>query len=244
MPSARTPSLARRVARTPGTSLAVSRVGRHCRPATHARSLVAIAFGSIPRHDGRPRGKLPAVRPDRPCRDRPWGRRPPPRCNARIGVVHLAAATGRRDDDPIRCRKSVEERSARRRAIDHSDRSFDGFEPPGQLQVGHVRAAKVEFGLAAIEGAVADQDEPERLVRGRRSLGQDSAEAFAIGRARGLGQSDLDRFRAPPWSPRPSRNPPNRGTRRRTPACPTPRRRSRCKGDRPPEARQGPATLI
>ena len=152
------------------------------------------------------------------------------------GVVHLAAAPGRRDDDPIRCRESVEERGARRRTIDHSDRPFHGLEPLRQFQVGHVRAAKVELGLAAIEGAVADQDEPERLVRGRRSLGQDRAEAFAIGRPAGLGQSDLDRFRA---GLRRGGLPvvgPDRGTRRRTPACPTRRRRSRRKGDRPSEA--------
>ena len=38
---------------------------------------------------------------------------------AEPGEVHLVAALGRRDDDPVRAREPVEERAARRRAVDH-----------------------------------------------------------------------------------------------------------------------------
>ena len=80
------------------------------------------------------------------------------------GVVLLSTAR-RGNDDPIGARQSREERRARRRTVDHRQWSFARREPRGEFFIRDVRAAQVELRLAAVEGAVTDQDDPEGLPR-------------------------------------------------------------------------------
>ena len=59
---------------------------------------------------------------------------------AEPGEVLLVAAPGRGDDDAVLAREPVEERAARRGAVEDRDRPLDRLQPFGQLDVGDVRA--------------------------------------------------------------------------------------------------------
>ena len=99
------------------------------------------------------------------------------------------------DHDAVVARKPVEERPAGRSAVDDDDRPLDRGQPFRELDVGHVRPAQVELGLASVERAVSDQDDPERL-RARR-LAFSARIEFSRSRSVGPVCSDrpiMDRF--------------------------------------------------
>src|SRR5689334_14368426 len=82
---------------------------------------------------------------------------------AETGEVVLEAAAGGGDDDAISSGEFIEKRPAAAGAVEDGQRPLDRFEPGCELPGRHVGAAEVKLRRLAIERAVADEDEPDRL---------------------------------------------------------------------------------
>jgi hypothetical protein len=81
--------------------------------------------------------------------------------DAEARILQLVTALGGGDDDAVGAGKAVEEGGAGGGAVEEGEGAFAGLEPLGEFGVGDVGAAEVELGLLAVEGAVADEDQPE-----------------------------------------------------------------------------------
>ena len=87
------------------------------------------------------------------------------------------------DDHPVGARQRLEEGGAGGGAVDHHQRAAHRLEPGGQLLGAEVGAAQVELGGPAVEGAVADQHQPQRARRRSPSRAQRLLQPRAIRRA-------------------------------------------------------------
>ena len=139
---------------------------------------------------------------------------------AEAGVVVLEAAPGRGDHDAAGRGKLLHERRACRGRVDDGDGSVDRLEPFGQVARGKVGPAKIEPGHPAVEGAMADQDQPQR---GGRLLGlfrQTSPGVSRDPKRSRLRPGRWRRTRHRLWCRPVSRDPPNGRIAAHTPALP------------------------
>lgn len=80
---------------------------------------------------------------------------------AEAGEVLFVAAAGGGDDNAIGAGEFGEEWRASGGGVDYRERTVKRMKPLGEIGSGEIGAAKIEAGFFAVEGAVADQDEPE-----------------------------------------------------------------------------------
>src|SRR5690606_13874557 len=83
---------------------------------------------------------------------------------AEAGVGEFVAAACSGNDDTVERGEGGDERGAGGAAVDENERTGDGGEPGGEVFGGEIGAAEIEAGFAAIEGAVAEIDDPEGRV--------------------------------------------------------------------------------
>jgi hypothetical protein len=94
-------------------------------------------------------------------------------------ILFLAAARGG-NDDPAGAREARQERGAGGAGVHERQRPADRLQPFREFRRRKVGAAEVEAGLAAIEGAVADQHEPQLGVAGGGLFREQPPELFPI----------------------------------------------------------------
>src|SRR5690606_36734381 len=100
---------------------------------------------------------------------------------AEAGVVEFVAAACRRNNDTIGTGERGDERRAGGAAVNEDERAVERCEPGGDFLGGDVGAAEVEPGFAAVEGAVAEIDDPGGRARGGFAGGAPGAELLAVG---------------------------------------------------------------